>query len=167
MERTASYVARNFLMNISWILKQGCYFLYVTFAEKGKEINIGVFTLWVVLSVENKELLQQSSIDTRHSTRSRQNKQQKQDTVVIKNNKRSNNYQVNPTPQSEYLSTPIQSCVGMQLPSNNKSHCSPVQGNLIVIPPHISQYIISNRHNPSAIRSYIGEYYWKALCSPN
>ena len=50
---------------------------------------------------------------------------------------------------------------------NNKSKkpvALPSKGSLIVIPPQFTRFIRSNIHNPSYIKSIIGDYYWKELC---
>ena len=126
------------------------------------------YFLYIVVKLENKELLQQSAMDTRHSTRSRQNKQQKQD--VVSNKKRKVVSDISVTSSSE-LQSPVQTSTGnvyvQQMPIDYPIPNPSSQGKLIVVPPHISHFISTNINNPSLIRAYIGDYYWNALCVPN
>ena len=39
-----------------------------------------------------------------------------------------------------------------------------LQGSLILVPPHVSAFIHENRNDASVLRSYLGDYYWNALC---
>lgn len=109
-------------------------------------------------------------MDTRLSTRSRQARQQKQDTSLLKKKTITHEVSQMSPPNLDYSSSSSQrlnqSNYIVQPEVRRYSYDPSVQGNLIVVPPSVSNFIISNIHNPSSIISCLGEYYWKALCIP-
>ena len=121
-------------------------------------------TVWFdTWSIGNKELLQQSTIDTRQSTRSRQYRQR--ESLPPKTNESAT---TSPT-CSDLFSIPVPS--GIRKTSNvcSVSNGCPreADGKLILVPPHVSNFIWTYRQNPAYIRSYLGDYYWSLLCEPN
>lgn len=112
----------------------------------------------------NKELLQQSTMDTRQSTRSRQYRQR--EPLPPKTNESAT---TSPTCSDIFSSIPVVSGTRKTTNVCSVSNSCPKEANgkLILVPPHVSNFIWTYRQNPAYIRSYLGDYYWSLLCEPN
>ena len=162
--RTASFAESDCSTNTSITLKRVCCSLFVTFAERESVISTGVPLVRVIDSVENKELLQQSTMNTRLSTRSKVLRTRKA-AEVSPDHRIERSAESSPS-STEYYSSPTLSQGNSSVHSSvENGMCNTIpHGSLIVIPPHVSAFINENRNNPPVLRSYLGDYYWNALC---
>lgn len=146
--------------------KTGLLFSVCDICRKRKRDKYWSNNIVINSVIENKEILQQTAMDTRLSTRTRQAKQQEASTPVIKKKSVLEELPCS-SPDLDYSSPSQNSAQPSFIPHQNSRsyvHDSPVQGNLIIVPPYVSSFIMSNLNNPSIIRSHIGDYYWHALC---
>ncbi|KAK8824132.1 hypothetical protein WA556_003457 [Blastocystis sp. ATCC 50177/Nand II] len=113
---------------------------------------------------KNKELLQQSTMNTRLSTRSKVLRTRKA-AEVSPDHRIERSAESSPS-STEYYSSPTLSQGNSSVHSSvENGMCNTIpHGSLIVIPPHVSAFIDENRNNPPVLRSYLGDYYWNALC---
>ena len=145
-------------------------FLFVTFAEKRNVISIGVYFAWLSLSLGNKELLQQTVMDTRMTSRSRRVRLRKDSTGSTDSKSRGRTSAL--TDSSDALSSQSQFSETVSVPPPQKdvnylNSFPRSPGRLIIVPPEIYTFIRVYYNNPEYLRACLGDEYWAALCTPN
>ena len=131
-------------------------------------ISIGVCAFFFLLWTENKELLQQSAVDTRQSIRTRQNRTRRvfdsktTDSLSSSTEAQELSLVSESSPSSSFEVQPLD---GLRSSPVVQNPTQPI-GVLIVVPPQVSNFLLAHRTNLAYVRSSFGDYYWNKLCVP-
>lgn len=133
-------------------------------------ISIGVGIVACALFLGNKELLQQTVMDTRMTSRSRRVRLRKDSTASSDAKSRGRTTAL--TDSSDTLSSQSQFSETVSVPPPQKdvnylNSFPRSPGRLIIVPPEVYTFIRIYYNNPDYLRACLGDEYWAALCTPN